>query len=328
MRRRDFITALGGAATAWPLPVGAQQPSMPAIGFLNSQTPGAYSERVPAFHRGLKEAGFVEGANLAVEYRWAEGHDDRLPALAAGLVRRQVRAIAGLNSTAAVLAAEAATASIPIVFNIGGDPVKNHLVASFNHPGGNVTGVSSMINELGPKRLGLLHDLLPNAAVVAALVNPTNPNAQSDARDLQDAARSMGLTVNVLLASNEHEIDVVFAALVQQRPAAFLTTADPLFNAARLQQIVVLAAYHKIPAIYDVRGYTDAGGLMSYAPNVLDMWRQGGIYVGRILKGEKPADLPVIQPTRFELVINLRTAKALGLNVPPTLLAIADEVIE
>jgi putative tryptophan/tyrosine transport system substrate-binding protein len=205
LKRRGFITLLGGAA-AWPLAARAQQGAMPVIGFLNSQTAGAYAERVPAFHRGLKEAGFVEGGNLAVEYRWAEGHDDRLPALTADLVRRQVRAIAGLNSTAAVLAAEAATTSIPIVFNIGGDPVKNRLVASFNHPGGNVTGVSSMINELGPKRLGLLRDLLPNASVVAALVNPTNPNAQSDARDLQDAARSMGLTVNVLLASNEREI--------------------------------------------------------------------------------------------------------------------------
>jgi putative tryptophan/tyrosine transport system substrate-binding protein len=260
MRRRDFISLFGGAAV-WP--VAARGQPMPVIGFLNSQTLGAYSERLPAFHRGLKEANFVEGGNLAVEYRWAEGHDDRLPVLAADLVRRQVRAIAGLNSTAAVLAAKAATTSVPIVFNIGGDPLKNRLVASFNHPGGNVTGVSSMINELGPKRLGLLRDLLPNAFVVAALVNPTNPNAQSDARDLQDAARSMGLTVKVLLASNEREIHDAFAALVQQRPAAFLTTADPLFNAARFQQIVVLAAYHKIPAIYDVRGYTDAGGLMS-----------------------------------------------------------------
>jgi putative tryptophan/tyrosine transport system substrate-binding protein len=326
LRRRELITLLGGAACS--LSARAQQPAMPVIGFLNSQTPGAYSERIPAFHRGLSETSFVQGGNLAVEYRWAEGHDDRLPALAADLVRRQVRAIAGLNSTAAVLAAKAATTSIPIVFNIGGDPLKNGLVASFNHPGGNVTGVSSMINELGPKRLGLLRDLLPNASVIAALVNPTNPNAQSDAQGLQDAARSMGLSVKVLLASNEREIDAAFAALVQQRPAAFLTTADPLFNAARLQQIVVLAAYHRIPAIYDVRGYTDAGGLMSYAPNVLDMWRQGGVYVGRILKGEKPADLPVLQPTRFELVINLGTAKALGLAVPTTLLALADEVTE
>jgi putative ABC transport system substrate-binding protein len=325
MNRREMVALLGGAAM---LPAAARAQSMPVIGFLNSQTPDAYAERIPAFHRGLKEAGFVEGGNLAVEYRWAEGHDDRFPALAADLVRRQVRAIAGLNSTAAVLAAEAATTSIPIVFIIGGDPVKNRLVASFNHPGGNVTGVSSMINELGPKRLGLLRDLLPNASVVAALVNPTNPNAQSDAQDLQDAARSMGLSVKVLLASNEREIDDAFAALVQQRPAAFLTTADPLFNAARLQQIVVLAAYHKIPAIYDVRGYTDAGGLMSYAPNVLDMWRQGGIYVGRILKGEKPADLPVIQPTKFELVINLKAAKEIGLTIPESFLLRADEVIE
>ena len=327
MKRRDFVTLLGGAAAAWPIAAHPQQPAMPVIGILNSQTLSAYADRMLAFHRGLKEGGYVEGTNLVIEYRSAEGHDDRLPALAADLVRRQVKLIAGVNSTAGVLAAKDATTTIPIVFNIGGEPVRNGLVASFNHPGGNVTGVSFMANELGPKRLSILHDLLPNAVSFFVLINPENPNSESDAKDLRDAARLMGLTVNVLMARNEREIDAFFATLARQRPTAFLTQSDPLFTARR-EQILVLAAYHMIPAVYDTRSNADAGGLMSYAPDVYDGWRQAGVYVTRILKGEKPADLPIIQPTKFELVINLKAAKALGLTVPPDLLAIADEVIE
>jgi putative ABC transport system substrate-binding protein len=326
MRRREFITLLGGAA-AWPLAARAQQPAPPVIGFLHSQSAGSITERLAAFQRGLKEGGYVEGGNLAIEYRWAEGHDDRLPALATDLVRRQVKVIAGLNSTAAVLAAKAATATIPLIFSIGGDPVRNHLVPSLNRPGGNITGTSTMDNSLGPKRLGLLHDLLPTASVVAALVNPTNPNSESDAIDLQAAARSVSLTVNVLPARSAREIDAFFAMLVREHTAAFLVTADPLFFARR-EQIVALANYHAIPAIYDARGYADAGGLISYAAEAADMYRQSGVYAARILKGEKPADLPIIQPTKFELVINLKTARALGLDVSAKLLAIADEVIE
>jgi putative ABC transport system substrate-binding protein len=303
------------------------QPAVPVISILNSQTLGAYAERMAAFHRGLKEGGYVEGENLRIEYRWAEGHDDRLPTLAADLVHRKVRLMSGLNSTAAVLAAKAATATIPIIFVIGGDPVKNRLVSSLNHPGSNITGASSMDDELGPKRLGLLHDLLPNASNFGVLVNPTNPNAESDTSDLQAAARSMGLTVSVLPARNEREIDAFFATLVRQRVAAFITTPDPLFTARR-EQIAVLAAYHAIPAIDASRNFTDAGGLISYATDAPDMWRQAGIYVSRILKGEKPADLPVLLPSKFELVINLKTAKAFGITVPNSLLAIADEVVE
>jgi putative ABC transport system substrate-binding protein len=324
MRRRDFISLVGGAA-AWPVAATAQ--ALPVIGFLNSQIAGVYTEQLAAFHRGLKEGGYVEGVNLAIEYRWADGYDDRLPALAADLARRQVKLIAGVNSTEAVRAAKAATATIPIVFDIGGDPVINRLVPSLNRPSGNVTGVSAMNNELGPKRLGLLHDLLPNASNLAVLVNPENPNAESDAKALQAAASLMGLTVNVLPARNAREIDAFFAALVRQHVAGFLTTPDPTLT-SRLQQIVVLANYHKIPAVYISRFYTDAGGLISYAADLLDMWRQAGIYVSRILKGEKPADLPIVQPTKFELVVNLKTAKALGLTIPPGVLAIADEVIE
>jgi len=328
MRRREFITLIGcGVAAARPLLARAQQPASPVIGILNSQTLGTYAERMAALHRGLKEGGFVEGANLAVEYRWAEGHDDRLPALATDLLHRRVKVITGLDSTAAVLAAKAATATIPIVFAIGGDPVRNRLVDSLNHPGGNITGFSSMGNELGAKRLGLLHDLVPQASTVAALVNPANPNAESDVKGLQDAAGSLGLTLKVFPVRNDIEIDAFFAAVASERIAAFLTAPDSLFL-GRSQQIVALAAHHSIPGIYESRNYVDAGGLISYAADGADGWRQAGIYVSRVLKGEKAGDLPVIQPTRFALVINLRTAKALGLTVPPNLLALADEVIE
>jgi putative ABC transport system substrate-binding protein len=326
MNRRNLITLLGGAA-AWPVAARAQQPAVPTIGFPHSQIPGPIADRLAGFHRGLKEGGYGEGGNLAIEYRWAEGHDDRLPALAADLVRRGVKLIAGLNSTAAVLAAKNASTTIPLVFEIGGDPVKNGLVPNLNRPGGNVTGVSSMNNELGPKRLGLLHDLLPGASVGAVLINPENPNGKPDARDIEAAALSMGLSMHVLRARNEREIDAFFATLVREHLSAFVTTADPLFTSRR-EQIIALAAFNSIPAIYQARNYPDAGGLMSYAADETDMWRQEGLQVSRILRGDKPADLPILRPIKFELVINLKTAKALGLTVPSTLLAIADEVIE
>ena len=297
MKRREFIAGLGGAV-AWPLAAPAQQEAMSVIGFLNGTTPDEYESRLRAFRQGLSEAGYVEGRNVTVEYRFAEHQNDRLPTLASDLVRRRVAVIA-VSSTEGVQAAKVATATIPIVFQIGGNPVKNGLVASLNRPGGNVTGVSTLNNEMGPKRLELLHELLPHASLIAALVNPTNPNAESDAEDLLAAAQSMGMILNVLHASSEREIDAFFATVVQRRASAFLTASDPLFSGRR-QQLVALAAFHKIPAMYELREYTDAGGLMSYGPNIPDAWRQAGIYTGRILKGERPADLPVVQPTKFE----------------------------
>jgi len=323
MRRREFIAG----AAAWPLAARAQQAAPPVIGVLISQTLGPYVERMAGFHRGLKEGGFVEGANLAVEYRWGEGQVDRLPVLVADLVRRNVKVIAGLDNTAAALAAKAATTTIPIVFMIGADPVSNRLVESLGHPGGNVTGVSAMANALGPKRLGLLHDLLPNASTVAFLINPTNPNAEPNAKALQAAAPSIGVTLKVLSARNEREIDAFFETLVREHIPAFIMSPDSLFSTRR-EQIAALATYNAIAGMYYTREFTDAGGLVSYGSDSIDTWRLAGIYVGRILKGEKPADLPVIQPTKFQLVINLKTAKALGLEFPPGLLSIADEVIE
>jgi putative ABC transport system substrate-binding protein len=327
MRRREFLSLLGGAAAGWPISAHGQQSAVPMIGVLMSQTLGPNAERIAAFHRGLKEGGFVEGANLAVEYRWAEGHDDRLPALAADLVRHKVKVITGLDSTAGVLAAKAATTTIPIVFEIGGDPVRNRLVESLSRPGGNVTGVTGMSNELGPKRVGLLRDLLPGASVLAGLVNPDNPNGVSDSKGLQDAARSIGLTLKVLPVRNEREIDTAFATIVREGISGFVVTPDPLF-VARREQLVVLAAYQKIPAMYTGREWVEAGGLIGYGADPNDGWRQEGIYVSRILKGEKPANLPVVQATRFVLSINLKTAKAIGLTVPGDVLSIADQVIE
>jgi putative ABC transport system substrate-binding protein len=326
MNRREFITLLGGA-TAWPLAARAQRPAPPVIGVLISQTLGPFAERLARFHRGLKEGGFVEGANLEVEYRWGEGHDDCLPVLAADLVRRKVKVIAGLDSTQAVLAAKAATTTIPIVFHIGGDPVGNRLVESLGRPGGNVTGVSSMSNALGPKRLGLLHDLLPNASTVAVLINPSNPNAEPDVKALQDAAVSLGMTIKVLSAGNEREINAFFATLVREHIPAFTLSPDTLFNARR-EQIAALATYNAIATMSPARDDVDAGWLVSYGSDTVDEWRPAGVYVSRILKGEKPADLPILQPTKFQLAINLKTAKAIGLIVPGDILSIADEVIE
>jgi putative ABC transport system substrate-binding protein len=323
--RREFITLLGGAAV-WPLAARAQQPAMPVIGFIIDGTVDAWRDFLAEFRQGLAETGYVEGQNVAIEYRASDGQSDKLPALAADLVRRPVSVIAGMGSTVAVRAAKAATATIPIVFWIGGDPVKLGLVASFNRPGGNVTGVTAMANELGSKRLGLLRQLLPNAARIAALVNPSNPNAESDADDMLAAGRSLGLTIDVVHVSNERDIDRFFATLGQRQVSAFILAADGLFTTHR-EQIVGLAADHAIPAMHLNRQFTDAGGLMSYGRASAGL-RQVGGYTGQILKGAKPADLPIVQPTKFELVINLKTAKTLGLTVPPTLLAIADEVIE
>jgi putative ABC transport system substrate-binding protein len=323
MRRRDFITLVCGAA-AWPLSARAQRPAIPVIGFLNAASPE--TDGLAAFRRGLSETGYVEGKDVTIEYRSAEGRADRLSALAADLVRHRVAVVyAGANASA--LAAKAATATIPIVFRIGGDPVKLGLVASLNRPGGNITGVSFLSTDTVAKMLEVLHGAVPNAGVIAALMNPANPNGVADTTEAQGAARALGLELQVFNASNEREIDAVFATLVERHAGALLIEGDPLF-AIRMKQLIVLTARHAIPAIYQGREFPDAGGLISYGANRANASRIAGAYAGRILKGEKPADLPVQQATKVELVINLTTAKALSLTVPPTLLALADEVIE
>jgi putative ABC transport system substrate-binding protein len=325
--RRCFITLIGTVMVARPLSTRAQQPPTPVIGFLNNLSPGAIARPVTAFREGLKEAGYIEGHNLAIEYRWAENHSDRLPELAADLVRRQVAVIVATGGGASALAAKAATTTIPTVFSSATDPVELGLVASLNRPGGNATGVHVMTNSLEAKRLGLLHELMPNAATIAVLVNPGTPGADSQLTEAETAALAVARKILVLRADSEPELDNAFATLAKDRAEALLVAADPFFNAHR-QQIVALAARYAIPAIYEFREFAAVGGLMSYGISLADAYRQVGLYTGRILQGAKPADLPVMQPTRFELVINLKVAKVLGITVPPMLLARADEVIE
>jgi putative ABC transport system substrate-binding protein len=319
---------MGGAAATWPFAARAQQPAMPLIGFLHSASAAAFAAHLAAFRKGLSEAGYVEDQNVAIEYRWAEGQNDRLPALAAELVRRRVAVIATPGSTAATLAAKAATTTIPIVFVIGADPVKIGLVASLNRPGGNVTGINDIGVDIGAKRLGFLQELLPRATRFGVLVNPDNPSiTESFVTELQTAASAIGRQIEVVTASTNADIDTAFATLVKKRADALLNGPDALFVTRRVQ-LITLAVRHALPALYHRRELAEAGGLMSYGSDLPDQFRQTGGYIGRILKGEKPADMPVQLPTRFEFVINLQTAKTLGLEIPPTLLARADEVIE
>jgi putative tryptophan/tyrosine transport system substrate-binding protein len=327
LKRRSFIILLGGAA-AWPLAAQAQRAPMPVLGFLSSETPGAtVAPRIAAFHQGLGEAGYTEGQNVAIEYRWAEGQNNRLIGLAADLVQRQVNAIVAVGGTPPALAAKAATGVIPILFAVGTDPIAFGLVASLNRPGGNLTGVTALFDEVAPKRLELLHELVPTSTVVALLANPSNPNVESQSKGLEQAARSLGLRMYTLHAKAESDIDAAFAAMAELRVRALLIGGDAFLD-NRSQQIAALAARDAIPTMSFARSFPAAGGLMSYGGSFAEMYRLVGTYTGRILKGEKPADLPVMQVTKVELVINIRTAKALGLTVPQTLLVAADEVIE
>jgi ABC-type uncharacterized transport system substrate-binding protein len=325
-RRRDFIALLGSAALAWPRPASAHPPAMPVIGMLSGGSAGAFAHLVTAFREGLKEIGYVEGRNVAIEFRWADGQYGRLPALMADLVRRRVTMIAA-TTTPAALAANAATVTIPIVFATDGDPVQLGLAASLSQPGGNVTGVSNLNVEVAPKRLELAHELVPAAPVIGVLVNPANRLAQAVSQDLHAAARVLGLQLRVLHASSERDFDAVFAALAQLRAALVIGSGDPLFG-SRAGELGALALRHAVPAVYQFREFAASGGLVSYGGNFTDSWRQVGVYAGRILKGEKPADLPIVQSTRVELILNIKTAKALGLTVPLSLLGRADEVIE
>jgi len=327
MRRRDFITVIAGLGAVWPLAAHAQRPAMPVVGCLHLGSSEASSTQLELLRDGLKENGYLEGKNVAIEYRWAEGQSDRLRELAIDLVRRKVDVIAALGGTNSVLAAKAATTTIPIVFLTGGDPVKLGLVNSLNQPGGNVTGISFIAEDLGAKEVGLLHELIPDAKNVGFLVNADNPNASQQIKDLQEAARLLRLELQSFQAKTERELQDAFDTGAQRKIGAMLVGADPYFG-SHVNQIVRLAAGHRIPTVYYKRDFADAGGLMSYGTSNTDAWRQVGIYVARILKGAKPGDLPVMQSTKFELVINLKTARALGLEVPPQLLARADEVIE
>jgi putative tryptophan/tyrosine transport system substrate-binding protein len=326
MKRREFITLLGGAATAWPIAARAEG-AMPVIGFLSAGSSGPFAHLVAAFRQGLQEAGYIEGQNVAIEYRWAEGQYDRLPALAADLVRRPVAVIAATGGAAVAQAAMAASSTIPIVFSSGGDPVQLGLVASMSRPGGNVTGVYVFIGALDPKKLGLLRELVPKATVIGVLLNPNVADFQTRLADVQRAAHDIGQQIQIVHASTERELEIAFAVLSQSRVGALVVGADPFFNARR-DQIVALAAHFALPAIYEGREYAVAGGLMSYGTSLSESYRQVGIYTGRILKGAKPSELPVVQSTKFEFVINLKTAKALGVQFSDNLLSLADEVIE
>jgi putative tryptophan/tyrosine transport system substrate-binding protein len=328
MRRREFIAVASvGVAVAWPLAARAQQTAMPVIGFLNSRTAADTGHLVRGFRRGLAESDYVEGQNVAIEYRWASGRYDRLPELALELVRRPVAVIVATGGDPVGLAAKAATSTIPIIFVVSGDPAKLGLAASFTRPGGNSTGLSIFTSDIGAKRLGLLRELVPQAAKIGFLSNPTFPTAETQLNDVQEGARSLGVEIEIFRASTEAEIESAFNAIPQQRLGALVVAADPFYDTRRVQ-LVVLMARHSLPAMYHLREYAAAGGLMSYGIDLADVYRQMGSYAGKILRGAKPADLPVVQPTRFELVINLPTARVLGLTVPQSLLAAADEVIE
>src|SRR5436305_5115118 len=327
MKRRKFIPLPGSAAVAWPLQARAQQPVLPVIGFLSARSPSESTYALAAFNQGLKQGGYVEGQNVAIEYRWAEGQYDRLSALVADLIRRQVNVIAATGATGSALAAKTATATIPIVFSSSDDPVKLGLVASLNRPGGNATGINFFISQMEGKRLGLLHELVPKSALIGVLLNPTNAPFESQLGDVEEAARALGREIHILQVSKTQDIHVAFKTFVQMRVQGLLVGGDPFFNGRR-EQLVTLADHYAIPAIYELREYVTAGGLMSYGTSLPDTYRQIGIYTARVLKGEHPSDLPVVQPTKFEFVINLSTAKVLGLEVPPTLSARADEVIE
>jgi putative tryptophan/tyrosine transport system substrate-binding protein len=326
MRRREFISLIGGAA-AWPFAVRAQQAATPVIGFLNSASPDAFAPYVAGFLQGLRDAGYIDGQNVKVEYRWGYGQYDRLPQLAAELAGQQVAVIVASGGEPSVMAAKAATNSVPIVFGIGGDPVKLGLVASLNRPGGNITGVWNLTSSLEAKRLGLLAELVPKAGMIAVLVNPNYAQAQAQKVEVQEAARNISRQIVVVDASSDRDFDPAFATFKQHKADALVTAADPFFNARR-DLLVALAARHGLPAVYEFREFAAAGGLMSYGTSLVGAYRQYGVYAAQILKGARPADLPVLQPTTFELVINLKTAKALDLEVPPSLLARADEVIE
>jgi putative ABC transport system substrate-binding protein len=325
--RREFITLLGGAAVVWPLAARAQQPAMPVIGFMSARSPSDSAHLVEAFRQGLKDGGFVEGQNITVDYRWAHGDYARLPALAQELVDRRVAVLLGIGGDASALAAKAATSTIPVVFGMGSDPVQAGMVASLNRPGGNVTGVNLLANDLEPKRLGLLNELVPGTVMIGALLNPKFPAARQQAKELGEAAQAIGRPIIIFYASNDAELDAAFAALADQRAGALLSGADPFFDTRR-DRIIGFAAQRQMPAIYHFREYALAGGLMSYGVSLTDAYRHFGAYAARIVHGARPADLPVMQSVKFELVINLKTAKALGLELPPKLLALADEAIE
>ena len=327
MRRREFISLIGGAVAAWPFAARGQQLAMPVVGFINAASPQPYARMLSAFLKGLEEAGYVDGRNVAIEYRWAEGRYDRLPALAADLVRREVTVIAA-TSTPAALAAKAATATIPIVFETGGDPVRVGLVASFSRPGGNVTGVTQTNQLVTPKRLQLLHELIPKAAVIALLVNPTDETfSEALRKQVQAAADALGLEIHILNVSSDQDIDDAFAKLSQLRVGGLVVTGGPLFT-SRADRLAALALRYAMPTIFQYREFAAAGGLVSYSGSLTESYRTAGNYTGRVLKGEKPADLPVQQVTKVEMIVNLKTAKALGINVPNTLIGRADEVIE
>jgi putative tryptophan/tyrosine transport system substrate-binding protein len=323
--RREFITVISGAAAAWPLAARAQQPAVPVIGFLNGGSPDGYAPMVAAFHQGLKDTGYIEAQSVRIEHRWADGQYDRLPAMAADLVHRQVAVI--VTNSPGMLAAKAATTTIPIVFTTSGDPVELGFVASLARPGRNITGVTQLNVEVAPKRLELMHELVPTATIMAVLLNPTYPSAETQSRAMQAAARTLRLQLHVLRASNERDIDDAFATLAQLRAGSFVISSDPFFN-SRAEQLAALALRHAVPTVFQYREFAAAGGLMSYGGSIIDSYRQAGVYTGRILKGEKPADLPVQQATKVELIINLKTAKALGLTIPLPLIGRADEVIE